>query len=78
MNADYTDFIHNAIRRDSLCDAKSTYGIVACVKYNIAELIIMARHPTTIEIRIALRTVLSAGDMIYVHAGTNALECGCG
>ena len=43
MNADSTDFIHNAIRHDSLCDAKGTYEHIVCVECIIAELIVMPR-----------------------------------
>ncbi len=70
-------FIRNAIRHDSLCDAKGTYGRMACVECNIAELIVMTRYFPLLETRIVLRTVIvSAGVLavllVLACAGTTA------
>ena len=66
MDTDSTDFIRNAIRHDSLCDAKGTYGRMACVECNIAELIVMTRYFPLLETRIVLRTVIFGAGVLAV------------
>ena len=51
INTDSTDFIRNAISHDSLCDTKGTYGRMARVECNIAELIVMTRYFHLLETR---------------------------
>jgi hypothetical protein len=66
MDTDSTDFIRNAIRHDSLCDAKGTYGRIACVECNIAELIVMTRYFPLLETRIVLRTMIFGAGVLAV------------
>jgi len=74
MDTDFTDFIHNAIRNDSLCDA-NVFRTMAYVKRNIVELIVMTRHFSRLETHIVLRMILNAGVpavLLLACAGTEA------
>ena len=61
-----TDFIRNAISQDSLCDTKGTYGRIAYVRCNIAELMVMARCFPPLETRTFLRTMIFGAGMLAV------------
>ena len=55
---------------------RNVFRIMAYVKHNMAELIVMTRHFFLLETHIVLRTIISAGVLAVLLAGTGAAAAG--
>ena len=55
---------------------RNVFGIMAYVKHNMAELIVMTRRFFLLETHIVLRTIISAGVLAVLLAGTGAAAAG--